>query len=207
MKLFLASQAKHPKTIKNIENFVNGFKGKKIAYIPTAANAEEGYGIWKTGGSWKTVNSLGSDVKAIVLEEFRNESVIEILINSDIIWVGGGYWGYLMYWFRLCGIDKALPEMLEKGIIYIGSSAGANICSRTLEIAKIHHDGGEPGAEIFPGLGLIDFDIYPHYQPKYHDRINSMYKGNRLYLLEDGESVEVSNSNIKVNGVEKLIIN
>jgi len=47
MKLFLASEVKHPTCMKYLEKFVNGFEGKKIAYIPTASNGEDGYGYWK----------------------------------------------------------------------------------------------------------------------------------------------------------------
>ena len=42
MKLFLAAEAKNPKSIKKLKEFIGGsFKGKKIAYLPTAANGEE----------------------------------------------------------------------------------------------------------------------------------------------------------------------
>jgi hypothetical protein len=40
MKLFLASEVKHPDSLKKLEEYVGGFTNKKIAYIPTAANGE-----------------------------------------------------------------------------------------------------------------------------------------------------------------------
>ena len=110
MKLFLASRFNNPLTIKKLDDFLGGIKGKKIAYIPTAANGEEGWEYWKTkeGGSWQLVNTLGAEVKAVVLEEFGNESVVNELKGQDVIFFAGGMPGYLMYWIKRCGIDKGI---------------------------------------------------------------------------------------------------
>ncbi|MEK7526626.1 MAG: hypothetical protein AAB546_04050 [Patescibacteria group bacterium] len=43
MKLFLASEAKHPDSIEKLKKFIGGFEGKSIAYVPTAANGENPY--------------------------------------------------------------------------------------------------------------------------------------------------------------------
>jgi hypothetical protein len=58
MRLFLASKANHQETIPKIQNFLGGFKGKSIAYIPTAANGENSFGNWKeNSGTWKLVQT------------------------------------------------------------------------------------------------------------------------------------------------------
>ncbi|MBU0569850.1 hypothetical protein KKB40_03645 [Patescibacteria group bacterium] len=59
MKLFLASEAKHPESMEKLEEFVGGLKGKKIAYIPTVANGEEPYGTWKKGTTYNLVKKNG----------------------------------------------------------------------------------------------------------------------------------------------------
>ena len=111
MKLFLASEAKHPSTIKKLNEYIGGFKGKKLAYVPTAANGE-GWGSWKEGEAWPLVNTLGMAVSLVQLEDYRNSSVLEILKNKDIIWFAGGCPGYLMYWIRRTEIDKNLLKIL-----------------------------------------------------------------------------------------------
>ena len=86
MKLFLASEAKHPESIEKLRRFIGGsFKGKTIAYIPTAANGEEPFGSWKQNSStWKVVNTLGAKVTSVQLEDYKNSSVIAKLKNKDI---------------------------------------------------------------------------------------------------------------------------
>src|SRR3989338_3113919 len=99
MRLFLASEAKHPNSMKNLEKFAGGFTGKKLAYIPTAANGELAFGGWqKNSETWQLVQTLGAKVTAVQLEDYKNSSVIKLLKNKDIIWFAGGACSYLMYW-------------------------------------------------------------------------------------------------------------
>ena len=72
-RLLLASEAKHPESIKNLEEYVGGLKGKRIAYIPTAANGEEPYGTWKSGATYNLVNKMGAKVTPVVLEDYKED--------------------------------------------------------------------------------------------------------------------------------------
>ena len=124
MKLFLASHASHPESMKKLESFLGGFAKKSIAYIPTAANGEHPYGSWQTeSDTWKLINTLGAFVTPVVLEEYRDSSVIEALRDKDVVWINGGMCGYLLYWLRRCEVDRHMTTLLERSV-YVGSSAG-----------------------------------------------------------------------------------
>ncbi len=46
-KLFLASEAMHPKSLERLKEFINDdISNKNIAYIPTAQNGNS-YGAWE----------------------------------------------------------------------------------------------------------------------------------------------------------------
>lgn len=213
MRLFLASEAKHPDTIKKLEEYIGGFKGKSIAYIPTAANAEEGMGVWKQGGTWQLVQNLGAKVDLIQLEDYRDNSYLELIKNKDIAWFAGGFPGYLMYWIRLRSLDLYLKEFLGNGKLFVGSSAGAMVAGETLSAAEWGFDDNENerGANDIKPLGLVDFDIYPHYEDALYEKIKENYKGRKLYLLKNGEEMVVedggstSNDKITVIGEERII--
>jgi len=210
VKLFLASTIKHPNSLKDLEKFVDGFKDKKIAYIPTASNGEDGYGVWKDGGSWKAVNTLGAAVTLVILEEHRTEEVLKSLQEADILWFAGGFWGYLMYWIRRHDLERVIPKLLKEGKTYVGSSAGANVASKSLDLAEwfkygLEENNEEKGGSLFRGLGLVDFDLYPHYEDGLYDYVKKNYKGEKMYLLKEGESIEVDNDKIKVNGEERVL--
>jgi len=204
MKLFLASEAKHPLSVEKLKDFVGGFEGKTIGYIPTAANAQ-GYGSWKDGGSWSLVQTLGATVSLVVLEECSTDQVYEKLSGKNIIWFAGGQCGYLMYWIRRRALDKRIRELLGSGSIYVGSSAGSMVASPSLGVVDWYYGEEEAGASIIPSLNLVDFDIYPHYEDHLLGYVKENYKGNKLYLLKNGEEILVDGDNITVVGEERIL--
>lgn len=204
MKLFLASKAKLPKTLKDIESFVGGFTGKKIAYIPTAENGEHAYGSWKTeSDAWKVVSALDAHIEPVVLEEYKDASVIDVLKTKDILWFAGGVPGYLLYWVRRCQLDLHIKELLNQGIVFVGSSAGGMICSPSIKMTELLDE--EHGGGLIPGLGLVDFEFWPHYEESQLEKIKNFYTGNKLYLLKDGEAITVVDGVVTVLGEERIV--
>lgn len=204
MKLFLAAEAKHPTSLAQVQQFVQGFEGKKIAYIPTAANGYF-YGSWKNSGSVQTVQSFGAQVNIIQLEDYLYRNVLLEVSQADILWVTGGLSGYLLYWMRRVKLDTTIHKWLDNGMIYIGSSAGSMACSKTQQVNDIYITEQEPGASIIPGLGLIDFEIYPHYEDQYYKQIYQSWSTGKLCLLKNGEAVIVDNGSVQIFGEERWI--
>ncbi|MFZ2664270.1 MAG: Type 1 glutamine amidotransferase-like domain-containing protein [Patescibacteria group bacterium] len=207
MKLFLSSEAKHPESMRKLETFVNGFEGKRIAYIPTAANGEEPFGTWKTGKTWNLVNTLGAEVTPMLLEDYTKTNFPGSLKDKDIIWMAGGMCGYLMYWIRRTQLDNYLVELLDNGLIYVGSSAGSMITAKTLYPACIPLNEPEIGAEVIPGLGLVDFDFYPHFEEEMFEPLKKVYKGNKMYLVKNGDVITICDGILKILGKERVIEN
>jgi peptidase E len=210
MKLFLASRLNTQQTREKLNKFACGLKGKKIAYIPTAANGENGWESWKNDDedrTWGYINSLGATVYPIILEDYRSDSVIKDLENKDIILFSGGMPGYLMYWIRRCKIDLYLKDILKKGTMFVGTSAGAMVMGKTLQVASWSFVDGERGAENIEPIKLVNFDIFPHYQESFLTNIKKKYKGNKLYLLKDGEEIIVEDGRVQVIGEERIIEN
>lgn len=203
--MFLAAEGGNPLTLEKLDKYIGGLKNKSIAYIPTAANGETNFGSWKTdSGTFKLLPTLCSKVTAVQLEDYKNSSVINELKNKDILWFAGGYPGYLMYWIRRCEIDKALPELLETSL-FVGSSAGSMIASKDLLITEWCLGDVERGAGVIPGLGLVDFDFYPHYQDIMLPDIKRLYKGNKMYLVKNGEEILVEDGKVTVQGEERCV--
>ena len=205
MKLFLASEAKHPTSIRELKKFIGtGYKNKKVVYIPTAANGEY-YGSWKGGGSIQTARKLFPNLKVIELEDYLYIDIIKEVKQSDILWIAGGMTGYLMYWIRRIKLDKVLPEILNSSTIYIGSSAGSMICAKTLYSAEWYIGEEEPGVSLMHGFGFIDFEIYPHYEDKLLPKIKKKWKSGKLCLLKNGEVVTMKENRISVIGKSRFL--
>ena len=206
MKLFLASEAKNPLSITKLKEYVGGFEGKTIAYIPTAANGE-GWGSWKEGGSWNTVNTLGAKIDLVQIEDHIYDDVAKLIKGSDIVWFAGGMSGYLLYWMRRVKLDLQIRDILNDGTLYVGSSAGSVAACKDQTISQWYIGEEEPGADCIPGLGLVDFEIYPHYEDNLYDEVRKRFKGKKLYLLKNGEEIIVENQKIEVIGEERIITN
>jgi dipeptidase E len=203
MRLFLASEGSDPRTTSKLDEYVGGLENKKILYIPTAKNGNR-EGRWDESKTWQFLNKCGSIPKAYQLEDYHSKLDIEPVEQADIIWITGGAAGYLMYWAIRTGFDVLLRSVLNDKI-YVGSSAGSMITSKNLNICEWYIGEVEKGASNIPGLGLVDFDFYPHYDDSLFGEIKGKYKGNKLYLVKNGEELIVEDNNIKVIGEERFI--
>ncbi len=193
MKAFLASTIKHPNTVAALKSFVPDLQTVKMAYIPTAAHAEEGFDVWESGESWAAAQALCENITVVKLEDYRDETVLEELYRYDVIWFAGGFCGYLMYWMMQCRIGKSLFD--DK--VYIGISAGASVAGTSLSHMNIYKNGdSEPAAEFLPGLGVLDKEFYPHYDPLQYQTLVEKYQGKGIYLVPDGEQVLVDDGEI-----------
>jgi peptidase E len=81
------------------------------------------------------------------------------------------------------------------------------VCSKTQYASEWFIGGEEPGASDYRGLGLIDFEIYPHYEDALYPRINQLWSiGNgKLYLLKNGEVISVVNNKVEIIGETRVV--
>ena len=83
----------------------------------------------------------------------------QLLLDSDVVWVGGGSVAGLLALWRLHGLDTAMREAWEAGVVLGGVSAGS-IC---------WHEGGPtdsfgPSLQgITNGLGFLPYGCGVHY--------------------------------------------
>ncbi|MBU0569752.1 Type 1 glutamine amidotransferase-like domain-containing protein [Patescibacteria group bacterium] len=206
-RLFLTSEGKHLESLKKLKKFIGGsFKGKKLVYIPTAANGQH-YGAWKASESVQIVSKLGAEFKIVELESCVYGNVYSQIKDADIMWVAGGQTGYFLYWFRRSKLDKKLNNLLENGMVYVGSSAGSMACSKTQYASEFYIGEPEPGVALLPGYGLIDFEIYPHYEEGLLPQLKKIWKPSycELYLIKDGEAITVTDNKIEILGKKRLL--
>jgi peptidase E len=118
------------------------------------------------------------------------EDPLELLLGQDVIWVFGGSVAGLLAMWRLHGIDQAMRQAWQAGVVLTGVSAGS-IC---------WHSGGTTdsfGPTLRPvtdGLALVPFSNGVHYdseeqrRPVFHSLIGdgTLAPG---YATEDGVGV------------------
>ncbi len=159
---------------------------KKVLYITTASDGEEGDKSWMDN-EFKTIIELGFNKENIY--EFKiGESKIDIN-DFDVIYMMGGNTFYLMDMIRKYDFDKEIISALDNGAIYIGSSAGSIILGNSIEYA-LPFDENSVGLKDFAGLKLVDGIIIPHANRKeeFIEKVKENTNG-KLYLLYDGNGL------------------
>ncbi|HVI69004.1 MAG TPA: Type 1 glutamine amidotransferase-like domain-containing protein [Magnetospirillaceae bacterium] len=158
---------------------------RRVAIIPTAWNvAPTAKSDPFMQGIEKTFAELGFTTLRVDLADYHNKQteLQRDLADISAIWVMGGNTFYLNYWMRESGFDKLLPDLLAKGIVYGGESAGAVVAGKTLHGIELLDDPAEAPETLWPGLNLVDYGIIPHWgEQKYADRLEQSRDEMRLF--------------------------
>jgi len=203
-KLFLASIVSN--TIEKLIEILPGSSDKlAVAFIPTAADPYEDK--WFIDEDRDKLKEKGFNVKDVDIKGKTEQELLEELKDVDIIFVAGGNTFYLLEKSRESGFDKIVKELIQKGVIYVGSSAGATLAGPDIEPIKTLDDPSKaPSLKSFNGLNLVDFIILPHFEEKNRKEYGEIIrenseKGYKLIILTDNQAVVVEDEEFKI--VEK----
>lgn len=127
----------------------------KIIFIPYARPSGISYEAY-TNLARKAFQKINIEVKG--LHEYENPK--EALANAKGIFTGGGNTFELVNQLYKQEIISCLKNVLEKGVPYLGTSAGSNICGITM---KNTNDMPIVYPPSFDTLGVIPFNINAHY--------------------------------------------
>ena len=135
---------------KEIPDFVGG--RTTVAFVPYAMHDRGAYAgkarerLRKMGLSLTSVHDLSNMPRAV--EE------------ADLIFVGGGNTFRLLNGLQEFGLLEPIRRRVADGVPYIGASAGSIVACRTLKTTK---DMPVVQPTSFEALGLVQFQISPHY--------------------------------------------
>lgn len=196
--LFLTSNAN---TVINdiVTRFERSPKGMRLVFITTAAEGEAGDKKWLQQDR-DALTSVGFEVTDYTLTGKSEEDVRLDLVGYEVIFFSGGNTFYLLEQIQKSNSTEFFREEIEKGVIYIGSSAGSVVAGLTIEIIK-NLDAVEnaPDLKGFTGLNLVDFVVLPHWGSQYfkeqylNSRLEQAYSlENKVILLTDNQYIHVT---------------
>lgn len=180
---------------------LSGKKHPKLLFLPTASGDSESY--------YEVVKNyygkrLGCETDVLYLLRNRpsQKEIREKVLNSDIVYVGGGNTLRMLKIWRRFEVDKVLEEAKEKNITLAGVSAGA-ICwfkygnSDSLKFK----DKRKPLVRI-KALGFIPVMCCPHYDSE-KDRKPSLKKMIKKYggislALDNCSAIEVVDGEYRI---------
>ena len=129
------------------------------------------------------------------------------VFNSDIIHLSGGNTFYFLKHLRKSKLLPELKDFVQRGGVLTGLSAGAIIMTRSIHTAsfpEFDRDENEDNVKNFNGLGLVNFEFFPHYRNslRYDKEIlrYSMKTHNPIYACPDGSGVLVHEKEKRIVG-------
>jgi dipeptidase E len=157
--LLLTSAGLSTENLKNkFLDVVKDFENKRIAIVTTAANGKENHKYSQS--TMKLFTSMNFVCDFVDLE---TEPDIDFS-KYGIIYVCGGNTFFLLKFARETNFKKSVTDLLSRGGLYIGVSAGSIIPCRSVDIAnEVEPDPNLIGMTDFTGLGITNLVIHPHY--------------------------------------------
>ena len=140
----------------------------------------------------KIFEDLGCIVSNLDLlqDNLNMEDVKDSILNTDIIYVGGGNTKFMLEKWKELGVDKLLIEAYNKGIVCSGLSAGSYCWFKT-------------NYELIEGLGIINAINCVHYEQKDEQARNKFYglikeTGLEGVALENCVALEIIDGSMKI---------
>lgn len=199
-KLFLASFASV--TLDLIRNMLPKPPNQlKAAFIPTAGDPYGDKGFVYVDRD--ALTNMGMSVIDVDLKTIRGKELEEVLSNVDVILVAGGNTFYLLDQVKKSGFDVIVKKLIDKGVVYVGSSAGSILCCPTIEGAKRFDSPTDaPDLTDYSGLNLVDFIMIPHaHKERYKERIQQTTEelqsnGYSIKTLTDDQAISIDGDNV-----------
>ncbi len=138
-----------------------------------------------------------------------NQNPLKSLSKAQAIYVGGGNTYALLWRLYRANLLKPIRECVQGGMPYIGSSAGSNLAGPTILTTN---DWNVVGLSRFEALGLVPFNINPHYRetdlamaPFSETRDDRIYEyhainKNPVIGIEEGSMLVVEKGTVRVLG-------
>lgn len=178
MKLILASQGF---TTPDIAQATAELAGKPLTDLNVVV-INESYTAIVDGRDQKwlinELSMLAQYVKGTIafvnLRAYDADEVRRRLDFADVVYIVGGKQIILPRLFRETRFDDTLRNIADSKVLF-GTSAGANVLGKQIEDVAYWKDQYGSSAEYLaePTLGLVDFNILPHFERADHPRRNA----------------------------------
>lgn len=177
---------------------------KELIFIPFARPGGISYDEYTAKVSSFFAN-LNIQVKGI--HEFEDPK--QAITNAQALFTGGGNTFVLVDMLYKYDLFESIAKSVSKGVPYLGTSAGSNICGLTMGTTNDMPIVCPPS---FKTLGLVSFNINPHYLDPVEGsthmgetretRINEFhcYNSQAVLGLREGSWLEVIGDTITLKG-------
>lgn len=151
----------------------------------------------------------GYQCEELDLDGKGEDELRKILSKKELVYVEGGNSYYLLKSIRESGFDKVVKELLPKGLIYVGGSAGSYVACPNIEMATWkHQDRDRFGVTDFTAMNLVPFLLSVHYKPEYRDIVKEKISQVKypIKILTDEQALLVKGGEVELVGNQEEVV-
>lgn len=176
-------------------------KNIKIAFCSNAGEVYDKNNREYIDISKKELESSGYQLFNLDLNNSK-DNILKLLNNVNATFFTGGSIYYLMSLFNKSSIVEDYIQLLNNGLVHIGFSAGAMVCSKDFKAYDIFGKQEFYDPNVTQGLGIFPYYIIPHYfdKPKYTDAYEKVLKAGftNVIPLTNNQAIIVEKNKWKI---------
>ncbi len=190
-----------------------GFLGplRRVAFVTAAKFHDEAASFERARAALMPPPPEGPGLTLIHLR--WDDRPLETLERAEALFVGGGNTYVLLKRLRDSGLLGAVRARVRAGMPYLGASAGSNVAGPSILTTN---DWNVVGLDRFDALGLVGFNINPHYKETdpamapfsetRDERIREYHvsNANPVLGLEEGAFVVVEDGAVTAHGIARV---
>jgi dipeptidase E len=141
--------------LDHVEEDIRTFLGnaKRVLFFPFALHDQDAYAA--------KAEARFAAMGYVLTSAHQAKDARAAAVQTDAIFIGGGNTFRLLKTLQDRELIDVIRRKVESGAPYIGSSAGSNVAGPTIKTTK---DMPIVQPRSFDALGLVPFQISPHYQ-------------------------------------------
>lgn len=183
---------------------------RRVAFVTAATLDGEAAYFERVRATLEPALPEGAGLELLHLRWDRDP--LATLADAEALFMGGGNTYALLQRLRGAGLLEAIRARVAAGMPYAGASAGSNVAGPTILTTN---DWNVVGLDRFDALGLVGFNINPHYKEAdpamaafsetRDDRIREYHvvNANPVLGLEEGAWVVVDEGAVTVHGTAR----
>ena len=183
-----------------------GGEDSKIVVVPTASARADEDDPAQTVAQWKERGAARVDVLHTRSREVaQSAEFVAPLTSATGVWFGGGSQSRITEAYLGTAVDKALRDILRRGGVIGGSSAGAAI------MTEVMISGGNPVARVAPGFGLLPGAVVDQHFLR-RSRVNRLlgvlenHPGLVGFGIDEGTALVVTGTQVSVVGRSYVMV-
>ena len=184
---------------------------RRVAFVTAASLHDETAYFERIRAALEPAPPEGAGLELLHLRWDRGP--LATLAEAEALFMGGGNTYALLQRLHGAGLLDPIRDRVRAGMPYLGASAGSNVAGPTILTTN---DWNVVGLDRFDALGLVGFNINPHYKEAdpamaafsetRDDRIREYHvvNTNPVLGLEEGAWVVVAAGAVTVHGTARV---